>query len=130
MMSLYLLGAAWGAMAFPLYAIAVAYTNDLADPSEYVTISSSLLLAYGIGAIAGPFLASTAISLFGSNMLFAQTSIIHLLLVLFAIGRWGATREKPHEEHVEFSDALTAARTASQVFEEEVWTEQETDRPH
>jgi MFS family permease len=123
--SLFLLGAAWGAMAFPLYAISVAYANDLAEPSEYVTISSGLLLVYGIGAIAGPFIASAGISLFGSKMLFIHTALAHVLLVLFAVGRWVVTRRQRHEGQVEFSDALTAARTASQVYEEEVWPQQE-----
>ena len=83
---LFLLGAAWGALAFPLYAVSVAYTNDLADPSEYVTVSSSLLLVYGIGAIVGPFVASTAISLLGGHMLFVFTAATHALLLLFALG--------------------------------------------
>ena len=30
------LGAAWGAFAFPLYAISVAHTNDHADPRDVV----------------------------------------------------------------------------------------------
>ena len=51
---LMLLSAAWGAVAFPVYAISVAHTNDKADAGEYVMISSGLLLMYGIGAIVGP----------------------------------------------------------------------------
>jgi MFS family permease len=124
---LFLLGAAWGALAFPLYAVAVAYTNDLADPSEYVTVSSSLLLVYGIGAIVGPFAASTAISLFGGHMLFVFAAATHALLLLFALVRMAAPGIERHEEPVEFGDALTAVQTASQVFEEEVWTPSEDD---
>lgn len=55
-----ILGAFWGALAFPLYTIAVAYTNDYADTSDYVTVSGGLLLTYGIGATIGPFIASSA----------------------------------------------------------------------
>ena len=54
---LMLLSAAWGATAFPLYAISVAHANDNAAADEYVQVSSGLLLMYGIGAVAGPFLA-------------------------------------------------------------------------
>ena len=118
---LFLLGAVWGGLAFPLYAVAVAYANDLADPSDYVTVSSSLLLVYGIGAIIGPFVASTAITLIGSQMLFVFTAATHTLLFVFATARMVIFERAVHPEKVEFSDALTAVQTASQVYEEEVW---------
>lgn len=124
---LFLLAAAWGALAFPLYAMSVAYTNDLADPSDYVTVSSSLLLVYGIGAIVGPFAASTAIFAFGGHMLFVFTATTHALLLLFALVRMAAPSGYPHEEQVEFGDALTAVQTASQVYEEEVWPQPEEE---
>ena len=126
---LFLLAAAWGALAFPLYAVAVAYTNDLADPSDYVEISSSLLLVYGIGAIVGPFVASFAMSLFGSHMLFVYAAVSKTLLLLFALGRFSVTEKPPHEEQVEFSDALTSVQTVSQVYEEEVWQHPDDDGP-
>lgn len=125
--ALFLLAAGWGAVAFPLYAISVAYANDLADPSEYVTVSSGLLLVYGIGAIIGPFVASAAISLLGPRMLFAYTAATHVLLLLFALARWIGSKKPRHTEHIEFSDALTVAQTASQVYEEEVWHHDDDD---
>jgi MFS family permease len=125
--TLFLLGAAWGAFAFPLYAVSVAYTNDLADPSEYVMVSSGLLLVYGIGAISGPFVASLAISAFGATMLFVYTAVAHVLLLVFAVGRMVRFRGKRHEEQVEFGDALTASQTASRIYEEEVWQQSEDD---
>ena len=121
------LGAAWGALAFPMYAVAVAYTNDLADPGDCVTISSGLLLVYGIGAVVGPFLASVLISVLGSNMLFVYAAGTHGLLLVFALARLIGFRSVRHEEQVEFGDALTAAQTASRVYEEEVWHVDETE---
>jgi MFS family permease len=118
---LLVLGATWGALAFPLYAVSVAYANDLTDPSDYVTVSSGLLLAYGVGAIVGPFAASAAISAFGSHMLFVFAAAAHALLLVFALGRFIGFRGEGHEEQVDFGDALTAAQTASQIYEEEVW---------
>jgi MFS family permease len=115
------LGAIWGALAFPLYAVSVAYANDLADPRDYVTVSSGLLLAYGVGAIVGPFAASAAISAFGSQALFMFAAITHAMLFAFAVTRTIAFGREAHPEQVEFSDALTAVQTASQVYEEEVW---------
>ena len=75
--SVNLLGAAWGAVAFPLYAVAVAHANDYAEPEDYVMVSSGLLLMYGIGAIIGPFVASIFMSSVGAVGLFAFATIVH-----------------------------------------------------
>jgi len=113
------LGATWGALAFPLYAVSVAYTNDHADPSEFVNVSSGLLLVYGIGATVGPFIASVVIAVFGPARLFLYSAAIHTLLVAYALGRMFRARPVRRDEQIAFSDALTAAQTASHVYEEE-----------
>ena len=122
------MGAIWGAVAFPLYAVSVAYANDLADPRDYVTLSSGLLLAYGVGAIVGPFVASALIAGLGSQMLFVFAAAMHALLFVFAVARWVLFDRSVHPEQVEFSDALTAVQTASQVYEEEVWPADDADQ--
>ncbi|MGH8223612.1 MAG: MFS transporter [Woeseiaceae bacterium] len=114
------LGAVWGAVAFPLYTMAVAHANDYADPSEYVMVSGGLLLMYGIGAIVGPFVASTAMTVVGSTALYVYTTSIHALLVLIAIVRALRRTAAPAEQHIPFADALATAVTASQVYEEEI----------
>lgn len=115
-----LLGAIWGAMAFPMYSIAVAHANDYAEPSDFVVVSSSLLLVYGIGAITGPFLASAVMTWSGPSTLYLYTAAIHLVFVGYAINRSFRRGTAPEEQHITFSDAFAAANTASQVFEEEV----------
>jgi MFS family permease len=114
-----LLGAAWGAFAFPLYAISVAHTNDHADPSEYVMVSSGLLLMYGLGAIGGPFLASLFMTFAGKTGLYWFTALVHTLLVLFMTQRILLRKSAPAEQHVDFNDALAATQTVSAVYEEE-----------
>lgn len=115
-----LLGGIWGATAFPMYSIAVAHANDYADPSDFVVVSSSLLLVYGIGAITGPFLASAVMTWAGPSTLYLYTAAIHLVFVGYAINRSFRRETAPEDQHIAFSDALAAANTASQVFEEEV----------
>jgi fucose permease len=83
-------------------------------------ISSGLLLMYGIGAIVGPFLASVAMHLMGSGGLFLYTALIHLLLICYIAMRFAKRRPAPDEEHRRFVDALAAAQTASQVYEDEI----------
>jgi len=114
------LGAAWGAVAFPLYAVSVAHSNDHARPGEYVMISSGLLLMYGIGAIAGPFIASLFMQLVGAGGLFLYTATIHLLLLGYITFRFFKREPVPEEEHRKFVDALAATQTASQVYEDEM----------
>jgi MFS family permease len=115
-----LLGALWGAAAFPMYSIAVAHANDFAEPSDYVMVSGSLLLVYGIGAISGPFLASTMMTWIDARVLYSYTAAVHFLFVLYALRRSFRREEAPEEQHIAFGDALTAASTASQVYEEEL----------
>jgi len=114
-----LLGAAWGAVAFPLYAIAVAHANDHAEPEDYVMVSSGLLLMYGLGAIAGPFIASFSMSYFGATGLFLFTAVVHGALLGFVVLRIVQRASKPDERHIPFGDALATTHTASQVYEEE-----------
>jgi len=114
------LGAAWGAFAFPLYAISVAHTNDHADPTEYVMVSAGLLFMYGIGAILGPFVSSALMTLTDVTGLYVFTSSVHVLLVVYTIQRMFRRKSAPAEQHVAFGDALATAQTASQVYEEEI----------
>ena len=114
-----LLGGAWGAFAFPMYSIAVAYANDYADHDEYVKVSAGLLLVYGSGAIIGPFAASALITLRGAEGLFLFTAAVHVLLIGFVAYRFlkeGTQADQP----IAFGDALSSAQTASQVYEEEM----------
>jgi MFS family permease len=113
------LSAAWGAVAFPLYSVAVAHSNDYAEAGEYVMVSGGLLLMYGIGAIVGPFLAAAAMTLLSNSVLYAYTAIMHLLLFGYVLLRLQRRESAPMEQHVPFAEALTSVQTASQVFEEE-----------
>ncbi len=115
-----LVGLAWGAVAFPLYAVSVAHANDYADADDYVMVSSGLLLMYGTGAIIGPFLASAIITLSNPSGLFTFSGIVHLSLALFVAYRM-LRRSSPAEDHnISFSDALATAHTASCVYEDEI----------
>jgi MFS family permease len=114
-----LLAALWGGFAFPVYSISVAYANDYAEPAEYVSMSAGLLLVYGLGAIAGPFIASALITLHDASGLYWFAAFAHLLLVVFMTYRYfkeGNQADAP----IAFGDALSAAHTQSQVYEEEL----------
>jgi len=114
------LAALWGAMAFPVYSIAVAHANDRADAGSFVMVSAGLLLMYGIGAIVGPFLASAMMTLGSPGSLFLFTGVIHLLLAIYVITRRFIRPQPPMAEHKPFSEALASTQTKSQVYEDEL----------
>ena len=120
------LAALWGALAFPLYTIAVAYVNDYADPSDYVTVSSGLLLMYGVGATAGPIIASFLMTEKSGGGLFAFSAIVHLGLVVLVVARF-LRRRRFAEQQIAFGDALSAAQTTSQIYEEEIQEQHKID---
>ena len=116
----------WGAFAFPLYTIAVAYSNDFAEPDEYVMVSSGLLLMYGIGATIGPILASLAMANSRPGGLFGFAAAMHLVLIIFVVARYLRSRSIA-DRQIAFGDALSAAQTASHVFEEELEQQAESE---
>lgn len=118
-LSLMLFGAIWGCVAFPLYSIAVALTNDRARPDEYVQVSSGLLLMYGIGAVAGPLLAALVMSALGPVGLYVFSSAVHLLLFAYVGRRALKPLTVPVDQQTDFIDALAATQTASAVYEPE-----------
>lgn len=118
--TLMLLSAAWGAVAFPIYAISVAHTNDNAKPHEYVMISSGLLLMYGIGAIVGPFVAPLVMSLTSAGGLYLFAAAIHVLLLVFILIRIRRRTQVREEDPLPFSDSLAATQTASHIYEQEL----------
>ena len=119
-LSLMLMSAAWGAVAFPIYAVSVANANDNAKPGEFVMISSGLLLMYGLGAIAGPFLSAMIMNLAGPGGLYFFAAGVHLILLGYTIYRISQRSHPPEEEHMPFSESLASAQTASNIYEEEM----------
>jgi len=117
---LIVLAALWGAMAFPVYSVAVAHANDRADAGSFVMVSAGLLLMYGIGAIVGPVLASAMMTLGSPGSLFLFTGIIHLLLAIYVVTRRFIRPQPPLAEHKPFAEALASTQTRSQVYEDEL----------
>jgi len=122
-----LLGAAWGFSAFPMYTISVAHANDHAEPSDYVMVSSGLLLVFGIGAVLGPFAASAMIVFAATSGLYLLTGLVHLLLAIYIAMRMSRRDSTPIEDRITFSDAMATAHTASQVYEEEIMFQAEDE---
>lgn len=110
-----ILGFCFGVFAFPVYAVSVAHANDLASPTDYVEISSGLLLVFGLGCVLGPALTTTLQAVVQVPSLFLFTSAIHLALALFTTWRILERSPAPAKDKVEFKDALVATRTIAPI---------------
>ena len=110
----------FGIFAFPIYAIAVAHTNDFVPRDQFVEASSGLLLLFGAGAIVGPLVASFCMSLLGPGGLYAFTLTVHVLLAGFALYRMRRRQRAPEDERTTFRHGLETVSTVSTSFEHDV----------
>ena len=93
-----LFGALFGAATGPIYSVSVAYANDYTDNTDYVAVTSGLLLAYGVGAIIGPLFASAIMELTGPQNLFLYMAMVHVGLALYTVYR-KTQREVSTDDH-------------------------------
>ena len=97
----------------------MALAIDRAEPSEFVEVSSGLLLTYAAGAVAGPVIATVFMNTMRPGGLYAFTAVVHLLVVVVALGQLRRQRPVPAEEHTSYVEALQAAQTVSPTFDAE-----------
>ncbi|MGF0536730.1 MFS transporter [Agrobacterium sp. ES01] len=87
---LYVTGFFVGCVLYPIYALNAAHANDLANPDEYVTISSGVMILYGLGTVSGPLMAGTLMDSIGPQ------GLIWFLATAFALyagyAAWRMTR--------------------------------------
>lgn len=81
------LGAAFGGLAFALYPLCVAHTNDRLPAGERVGASGGLVLAYSAGAAAGPVPASVLMAAAGPAGLYAFIGLCAFGGLAFALWR-------------------------------------------
>ncbi len=79
--------ALFGGLAFPLYSVCIAYTNDHLKPNQMIAASGALVLVSGLGSISGPILFAMIMDRFGTQSLFWSIATVHVLTGLFAIYR-------------------------------------------
>ncbi|MEZ5594294.1 MAG: MFS transporter [Gammaproteobacteria bacterium] len=84
---LYGIGLIYGGLSFTIYSISNAHANDHADPDKLVQTASGLLIAYGVGAIAGPMIAAFIMGQAGPHAMFYYNGTIAAGLGFFALYR-------------------------------------------
>ncbi len=97
-----------GTFAQPMYAVSVAHAFDHASQDEFVETSSGMLLAFGIGSIIGPLIASILMQQVGPYGLFMMIAIVSLAMVAFLLTRITTRSALSAEDKTDFEYASTA----------------------
>jgi MFS family permease len=104
----------FGGLAEIFYPLGVAHANDRADPKEFVTLSSNLLLIWAFGGTIGPAAISLGVEPFGAEIFFYYAIALSALFAAFALWRrYRQPRSKSREQFVAYP------QTSPQVYE---WT--------
>jgi len=74
---MYVLFAAYGFAANPIYAVAVAHANDFARDGDFAKIAGGMLLILGVGLAIGPAIASLIMGAWQPVGLFVITAAFH-----------------------------------------------------
>ncbi|MDX1514991.1 MAG: MFS transporter [Gammaproteobacteria bacterium] len=115
-LALYGLAAIYGGLSFTVYSIAAAHTNDFSDPERRVQTASGLLVAYGIGACAGPLVASAVMGGIGPAGMFVYAAVVNCVLAVFAIYRMRRRAAKRKEERSEVINLPGGQFTAGKLY--------------
>jgi MFS family permease len=81
------LGALFGALTLPGYSLAAAHGYDKTPKGDAVATAATLLLANGLGSVAGPPLAALVMASRGPSGLFMYIAIVQALLAAYLIYR-------------------------------------------
>lgn len=114
------IGAIYGGMAFAIYPIAVAHTNDFLPAEDAIAATGGLLLAFGIGAVLGPVAAAALMDALGRNALFYYSAAGALLLAGFTWWRMGVRPTAEAADKTVFVPMPTNAPVPTKL---DPWTE-------
>lgn len=99
----------WGAMAFCIYPIAIAYMVDRVSTEFVVSGASGVLMLFGVGAAIGPLVAGGFMNVLGATALPGYFAVVLLVLywILYrSINTHGSEPATDHEGHYAPIDAV------------------------
>lgn len=103
----------FGCFAIPLYSLSVAHANDMAGEGDYVQLTATLILFWGLAASVGPFTASLLMQASSSAAFFVYTSFFHILFVAFVLYRMVKRRTAPGVQKASY---VPLNRTSPEIF--------------
>ena len=111
------LSALVGGLSATIYPIAATHANDLTREEQMVSMYAGLLLAFAIGASAGPIIASFAMQYFGAPALFGFAAAINVILGLFTLYRMTRRAADPDEMQTDFIGMPQTSLTTPKVVQ-------------
>ncbi len=102
------LACCFGALSLPGYSIAAAHGYDRTQPEEMVATSATILLANGLGAVAGPVIAAVLMRALGPGTLFLFVAVSQFALAGFVFYRTRVQAPVESVEKANFDLASTA----------------------
>jgi len=84
---------AYGALIFPVYALAMSHMNDLLERSQLVPGMAALVTFMALGAIAGPVMISAMMTLLGPDGMWMSLAVVHSLFAVYIVNRF---LRRPH----------------------------------
>lgn len=100
----------YGGVIYSIYSLAVAHANDHADSSDFVKVSSGLLLVYGFGTAVGPLFTAQLMDMVGPSGVFTTTTIAHTAFAGYALYRTFRRDRATEDERSDFR-TIGLART-------------------
>jgi MFS family permease len=117
---LFVLVAAYGALAFPMYALAVSMINDRMPAHQLVAAAAGILFVYGIGSVVGPIAVSVLMDVIGPVGYFWGLALAFVPLVLYALARIVFTTRPKQRRFINLPyRSSTAAALLAEPSEEE-----------
>ena len=93
----------FGGMAFTLYPLCLAHAADfMKGEGNMISVSSGLLLTYGLGAIVGPLVAGGLFGIAHGRGLFVVSGAVFVGVLGYALWRQTRRAAVPNEEQVPF----------------------------
>lgn len=93
---------ALGMVLFPIYALASAHANDIAQPEDFVKISGGILIFYGFGTTAGPLVGGPIIDAVGKGGVFMTLGVAFAVYGGYAFWRSMRREAVPADERTDY----------------------------
>ncbi len=91
-----------GACSFPLYSLAIAYTNDWIEAHQRVGASGLLVMVNGVGAIFGPLVATLLMRTFEPSAYWWALSGAHAAIAAYVLFRIVVRDPVPEEQRTRY----------------------------
>lgn len=110
-----------GGFCFVLYPLSISHACDQVEPHDIIAATGGILLAYGIGSIIGPIIASYGIRIIGDDAFFIFLAIVGFGLAAIAIARMLIADKVPLDEKVPYANV---PQTTPMAFELDARTDE------